>query len=138
MYHVYPGTNTDKGAFQGKVRGVFFVMQRSSGGRPHGGFKPHPDAYAEAYAQLKGEPGLTERQLKGLKGRDGPLDIFRAQLGIKLQDDSGKHHTKAELIAKLLEKQEAGVKLPTVRATTRARTPCPRPLPPRPSLRIDL
>ena len=52
-----------------------------------------------------------------LKGRDGPLDVFRAQLGITFKDDSGKNHTKAELIAKLLEKQDAGVKLPTVRAT---------------------
>ena len=62
----------------------------------------------------------------GTRHQGGTLDVFRAQLEITAIDDKTmKNYKKAALIVKLLQKGP----LPTVRATTRARAPCPRPLP---------
>ena len=88
--------------------------------------KPDPATYAKAYAKLPEESGFTKEGLQTLTNRGGPLDVFRAQLGINSVDDTTmKDYKKAALIVKLLQKGP----LPTVRATTRARAPCPRPLP---------
>ena len=91
-----------------------------------GAAKPDPATYAKAYAKLPEESGFTKEGLQTLTLKAGPLDVFRAQLEITALDDKTmKKYKKAALIVKLLQKGP----LPTVRATTRARAPCPRPLP---------
>ena len=92
-----------------------------------GAAKPDPATYAKAYAKLPEESGFTKEGLQTLTLKAGPLDVFRAQLEITALDDKTmKNYKKAALIVKLLQKGP----LPTVRATTLARAPCPRPLPP--------
>jgi hypothetical protein len=85
-----------------------------------GAAKPDPATYAKAYAKLPEESGFTKEGLQTLTLKAGPLDVFRAQLGITALDDTTmKKITKAALIVKLLQKGP----LPTVRATARARAP---------------
>ena len=60
--------------------------------------KPHPASYADAYAQLPEELGFTKEGLQTLKGRGGPLDVFRAQLEITALDGTTmKKYTKPAL-----------------------------------------